>query len=150
MGGQKENNNSMRMFRPVISLFVTRNRRLILLSKIWLFLNSVKPITKSSENFRIPIPCLFLVQISSCGVIRNFYDFSKNKSFKIYLRPMLPPGSWFILIGGLYGHLYADWHTLIQIAWVYSFKDNFPYIFSHHNYVLHDRLSKHHFNHGQT
>ncbi len=51
----------MRIFHPVNSLVVSWNLWLILLRKIWLFLNLVKHTSKISKILRIPNLCLFFL-----------------------------------------------------------------------------------------
>ncbi len=82
---------TMRLFHPVNSWVVSRNLWLILVNKIWLFLNLVK---HTSKNQGIANLSLFFSSFSGCWVItcQQFCDFSVNKSCKTHLKPILPPG----------------------------------------------------------
>ncbi len=77
---------SMGVFHPVYSLFATRNRWLILLRKIWSFLNLVKHTLKNFLKFHgFQICAYFFLSFCGCWVISDFVIYPLNESYRTYL-----------------------------------------------------------------
>ncbi len=85
----KNNDILMRIFHLVNSFIVSRNLWPTSLSKILLFLNLVKKL----KNPRIQNMCSVFLWLQWLLSYQQFCDFLLNKRCKIYMRPMLPPGS---------------------------------------------------------
>ncbi len=93
----------MRIFCPVNSLVVSRNLWLILLSKIWLFLDLVKRVFKKLKNSKdLKSALIFFSSFSGCWVFSNFVIFHLIKVAKYirdtYCHLATETDSWFPLI----------------------------------------------------
>ncbi len=82
----------MGIFHQINNLVVIRYWWLILLIKIWLFLNQCNLHQNFSKILTIPNLCLFFLKRQWLLSFKQFCEFLLNKSFKTHLGPFVPPG----------------------------------------------------------